>query len=262
MFHYTKAILRVGPRLLGACLGTFRRWSKHLDKYPFAIRHAKFRELSKKTNIALQVDLQFFGLENIPKDDVFFLVSNHTSAYDPLPILIAIDQPTSFVGKMELTNVPLLKTAIKALDVLSIDREDLRQSLKVMLKVEEELRNKQRNWMIFPEGTRIRDQMLPLAEFHHGTFRPAWKTGTTILPVATWGTYRVLKMHPQFKRYPVFVSFLKPITKEDYAGLNTSDLAEMTRNMIQKEITYHLRPLDHKVMSERKEKAYRFNKII
>ena len=262
MFHYTKAVLRVGPRLVGACLGTFQRWARHLEKYPFPLRHAKFRMLSKKTSDALQVDLHFFGLENIPQDETFFLVSNHLSAFDPLPILIAIESPTTFVGKMELNKVPLLKTAIKALSVESIDRNDLRQSLKVMMKVENELKNHERNWMIFPEGTRRRDQMLPVAEFHHGTFRPVWKTGTTILPVATWGTYRVLKMHPQFKRYPVYVSFLKPLRKEDYEGLNTSDLAEITRKMIQKEITYHLRPLDHKDMSERKEKAYKFNKIV
>jgi 1-acyl-sn-glycerol-3-phosphate acyltransferase len=68
------------------------------------------------------------------------------SAFDPLPILIAIEEPTTFVGKMELNKVPLLKTAIKALDVESIDRDDLRQSLKVMMKVENELKNHERNW--------------------------------------------------------------------------------------------------------------------
>ena len=97
---------------------------------------------------------------------------------------------------------------------------------------------------------------------HDSDERPAQKAKVTILPAATYGTFRVLKMHPQFKRYPVSISFLKPITPEEYADLNTSDLAELTRNMVQKEITYHLRPLDHKIMSERKEKAYKFNAIL
>ena len=68
MFHYSRAVLRVGGRLLANCLFTFSRWSKHLDKYPFAQRHARFRILSKKTADALQVDLHLFGLENIPQD--------------------------------------------------------------------------------------------------------------------------------------------------------------------------------------------------
>ena len=262
MFHYTKAVLRVGPRLFHACAFTFARWAKHLERYPFPLRHAKFRKLSKQVADALNVEFHVFGLENIPQDEAFFLVANHMSAFDPLPFLINIDSPTTFVGKEELTRVPLLKNAIKALEVRTIERDNLRQSLKVMLEVEEDIKKKERNWMIFPEGTRIRDPLLPVAEFHHGTFRPAWKTKTTILPAAMYGTFRVLKMKPQFKKYPVYISFLKPITAEQYAGLNTSDLAEMTHKMIQKEITYHLRPLDHKDMSERKEKNYRPDMII
>ena len=262
MFHYTKALFRVGPRLLHACLGTFKRWSRHLDKYPFAIRNAKFRYLSKKTSDALNVDLHVFGLENIPTNEQFFLVCNHMSAFDPLPFLATLETPMTFVGKQELTKAPLLKNAIVALDVETIDRDDLRQSLKVMLRVEEDLKKRERSWMIFPEGTRIRDQLLRVASFHHGTFRPAYKAQVTILPAAIYGTFRVLKMHPQFKRYPVFLSFLKPIKPEEYASLTTSDLANMTRDMIQKEVTYHLRPLDHKTMMERKEKAYHFDMII
>ena len=89
MFHYSRAVLRVGGRLVGACLFTFARWAKHLERYPFPLRHAKFRKISKQTSDALQVDLKFFGLENIPQDETFFLVSNHMSAFDPLPFLIA-----------------------------------------------------------------------------------------------------------------------------------------------------------------------------
>ena len=69
-------------------------------------------------------------------------------------------------------------------------------------------------------------------------------------------------MKPQFKRYPVYITFLKPIKAEDYQKLTTADIAKITHDMIQKEITYHLRPLDHKIMSEAKEKNYKFDMII
>ena len=262
MFHYTKAVLRVGPRLFATCAFTFSRWAKHIDRYPFPLRYAKFRRLSKKVADALNVEFHVFGLENIPQDETFFLVANHMSAFDPLPFLINLEKPITFVGKSELKKVPLLKNALTALDVKLIERDNLRQSLKVMMEVEEDLKKKERSWMIFPDGTRIHDPLLPVNEFHHGTFRPASKAKITILPAAMYGTFRVLKMKPQFKKYPVYISFLKPITAEHYAGLNTSDLAVMTQKMIQKEITYHLRPLDHKDMSERKEKNYRPDMII
>ena len=262
MFHYTRAILRVGPAILKSCLFTFRRWAKHIDKYPPELRGTYFRKLCKRVSGALHVELNFFGLENLPKEGNYFMVCNHLSAFDPLPIMIGCGKATAFVGKMELTQVPLLRTAMKALEVECIDRDDLRQSLKVMLKIEADLKKGTKNWMIFPEGTRLRDQLLPVAEFHHGTFRPAYKAKVPIVPIAIYGTYRVLKMHPQFKKYPVYVSFLKPLYPEEYNGLATSDLAEMTRKQIQQEVTYHLRPLDHKTMSENKEKAYHSDMIV
>ena len=262
MFHYSRTLLKVGPRILALSLFKFSKWAKHPERYPMALRYATFRDISRRVSNAMQVDLHVFGLENIPADQTFMLVCNHMSAFDPLPFLMTIEKPTTFVGKMELNKVPILKKAIKALEVESMDRDDLRQSLKVMLRVEDDLRKHNKNWMIFPEGTRIRDQLLPAAEFHHGTFRPAVKSNSLILPAATYGTFRVLKMKPQFRKYPVYISFLKPITPEEYASLNTADLAELTRRLIQKEVTYHLRPLDHQIMSERKEKNYRFDQLI
>lgn len=262
MFHYTKAVLRIAPSLVSNFIFRYPRWAKHIEKYPPELRFSSFRRMVRRISDALHSDLTVFGLENLPKDTNYFLASNHMSAYDPLPVMIAIERPTTFVGKMELQRIKLLKMAMDALEVECIDRDNLRQSLKVMLKVEDDLRKGYKNWMIFPEGTRIRDQLLPVAEFHHGTFRPAQKAKVPIVPLAVYGTFRVLKTKPQFKRYPVFVSFLKPIMPEDYQGLTTSEIAEMARKEIQKEITYHLRPLDHKTMSENKEKPYRFDKII
>ena len=83
---------------------------------------------------------------------------------------------------------------IKGIDGQYIDRNDLKQSLRVMMNVEADLKNKRdKNWIIYPEGTRNRDVMHNLKMFHHGTFRPAVKAGVPIVPVATYGTFRVLQ---------------------------------------------------------------------
>ena len=262
MFHYTKAILRVGPRLLGFYLFYLYRWSRHLEKYPRDMRFAKCRKLIQAIGRALNTKVTVFGLENLPKDETFFMVSNHMSAFDPIPYISNVDGNMTFVGKKELMDLPILPAAMTILEGEYIDRDNLRQSLKVMLKVEDDLKNHQKSWMIFPEGTRIRDQMLPVGEFHHGTFRPAMKAKVPIVPAAIYGSFRVLKTKPQFKIYPVFISFLKPIYPEEYQGLSTADVAAIVQKRIQREVTYHLRPLDHKTMSESKDKKYRFNQIV
>ena len=262
MFHYTKAVIKVVPRIFTTYFFYLKKWAKNIDKYPRELRFSKMRWISDKIVKALGVDLHVFGLENIPNDTNFFLVSNHMSICDPLPYLMTYQKPMAFVGKIELLKAPFIPTAMKVIESDYIDRDNLRQSLKVMLKVEDDLKKHEKSWMIFPEGTRIRDQMQRVAPFHHGTFRPAVKSGVPIVPAAIYGSFRILKMKPQFKKYPVSISFLKPLTIEQYQNMNTSDIAELMRDNIQREITYHLRPLDHQLMNENKEKNYRFNELL
>ena len=262
MFHYSKAILRVGVPLLWQYFTRMKRWAKHLDRYPSEVRFVKIRKIIKSINDALQVDLTIFGLENLPKDPTYCMVCNHMSAFDPIPFIINSERHLTFVGKKELLKAPFIPVAMQVIEGEFIDRDDLRQSLKVMLKVEEDLKKGKKSWMIFPEGTRIRDQMLPVGDFHHGTFRPATKARVPIVPAAIYGSFRVLKKSPQFKKYPVSISILKPISPEEYVGKTTAEVASFVHEQIQREITYHLRPLDHKIMSENKDKKYRFNQIL
>ena len=261
MFHYSKAALRIGIPLLATYFFTLKRWARHLERYPRERRFVKVRKIVGGISNALQVDITVFGLENLP-DTNFCMVSNHMSAFDPIPFMMSYKKPLTFVGKKEILKTPFIPTAMKTVEGVYLDRDNLRQSLKVMLHVEDDLKQGEMSWMIFPEGTRIRDKLLPVADFHYGTFRPAMKAEVPIVPAAIYGSFRVLKKKPQFKRYPVYVSFLKPIMPEDYKGKSTGEVAIEAQNRVQREITYHLRPLDHKNMSEKKEKNYRFNALI
>lgn len=262
MFHYTKAILRVVPRIIVTYLFSLKKYAKHIDKYPRELRFGKMRELSRRIIRAFNGEIQVFGLENLPQDTNFYMVSNHMSMIDPLPYMVTYEKPLTFVGKIELQKMPMVPNAFKAIEGEYIDREDLRQSLKMMLRVEEDLKQGNKSWMIFPEGTRIRDQLLPVQPFHPGSFRPAMKAGVPIVPAAIYGTFRILKSKPQFKKYPVLISILKPLLPEFYDKMPSSDVAELTQKEIQREITYHLRPLDHKIMSESKDKKYCFTQVL
>lgn len=262
MFHYTKAIFRVVPRIIVTYLFTLKKYAKNLAKYPRELRFGKIRAISRRIIRAFNGEIQVFGLENLPMDTNFYMVSNHMSMLDPLPYMVTYEKPLTFVGKIELKKMPMVPTAFQALEGEYIDRENLRQSLKMMLRVEEDLKKHNKSWMIFPEGTRIRDQLLPVQPFHPGSFRPAMKAGVPIVPAAIYGTFRILKSKPQFKKYPILVSFLKPLFPEFYDKMPSSDVAELAQKNIQREITYHLRPLDHKIMSESKDKKYRFTQVL
>ena len=262
MFHYTKAVLRAVPRIIVTYLFSLKKYAKNIDKYPRELRFSKMRRLANTIVRAFNGEIQVFGLENLPIDTNFYMVSNHMSMIDPLPYMVTYEKPLTFVGKIELKDMPMVPVAFQSIEGEYIDREDLRQSLKMMLRVEEDLKKHNKSWMIFPEGTRIRDQLLPVQPFHPGSFRPAMKAGVPIVPAAIYGTFRLLKSKPQFKKYPVLLSFLKPLLPEFYDKMASSDVAELAQKTIQREITYHLRPLDHKIMSESKDKKYRFTQVL
>lgn len=72
-----------------------------------------------------------------------------------------------------MANVPLLKQTFKCMKVYMIDREDIRQSMQVIMDVTEEVK-KGRNYLIFAEGTRSK-MGNKLLEFKGGSFKAATK---------------------------------------------------------------------------------------
>jgi len=127
------------------------------------------------------------------------------------------------------------------------------------MKLTDNLNNSSRNWVIFPEGKRNTDQMALCSEFHHGTFKAAIRSNTPIVPAAIYGTPRVLHLSPEYKKFPIFIQFLKPIKPEEYADLSTKDIASHVQEEIQRALSFHLRPIDHAYLSKRYSKRYRFN---
>ena len=257
MFHYTKAVFKVGGPIINGYFSYLRKYKKNLTD-SIETRYNNVHTLVNKITKALQADIIIEGLENIPKNNNNFFVPNHISNYDPLLILSIFDKVTTFVAKKEIEKFPLVGLAVKGIEGIFLDRQNLKQSLKVMMKVEEDLKNNMRSWVIFPEGTRNKDNMRLMLPFHHGTFRPAVRANVPIVPVAIYGTFRILKLKPQFKRYPIFVKFLKPIMPCEYQNTSTQDLADLTKSLIQKAVSFDLRIKDDKYMAKQSKK-YRFN---
>ncbi len=73
------------------------------------------------------------GLENIPDRHVLF-VSNHQSNFD-IPLLMGyVPKFKGFVAKIELEKVPVISWWMKKMNCLFLDRNDMRQSLKVIIQ--------------------------------------------------------------------------------------------------------------------------------
>ena len=257
--HYGRAVAIAGAPIIWDYFKWMRKYAKNPTKYPFEKRYKDVQKLLRTLSLGFNVEYHVEGLEKLPEGIVSF-ACNHLSAYDPVTLICVLDRPCTFVAKKELEKAPFAGKVINGINGLFLDRHDLKQSLRVMMKVEDDLKNKKdKDWIIFPEGTRNKDHTSNMLSFHHGTFRPAVKAGAPIVPVAMYGTFRVLKKSPKYKKYPVFIRILKPIYPSDYANMTTEEIALMTRREIQKVVDYQLRELDFKYM-KKIDKKYRFNK--
>lgn len=195
--------------------------------------YATIKKVTKAANKAGRVTIESHGLENIPKENGFMFFPNHQGLFDVLVFLESCPVPFSFVIKKEASNIILLKQVIAALKSISIDREDIKQSMQVILQVSEEVK-KGRNFLIFAEGTRSKmgNRLLP---FKGGTFKSAVKAKCPIVPCALIDSY---KPFDEKSIAPVTVKliYLEPIHYEEYAPMKTTEIAEMVKGRIEEAI--------------------------
>lgn len=240
-----RAGIKVAPSVIFAYFSWMIKYGRHPEKYPLEQRYKKLHKLTKKIFDALHGEAHVFGLENLPKETSYF-VCNHLNETDPLILLSVLDKPTTFVCKKEIENYPFAAKCVNTIEGEFIDRKDLKASLKTMMKVEEHLRKGDKNWIIYPEGTRNRDERGLLLDFHYGTFKAPYKAQVPIVPICIYGTQRLLDRKYHFKKYPVYIEFGKPLYPDEYKDITSKEIALIIKERIQTMLSYHARQFDKK----------------
>lgn len=188
--------------------------------------HWGFRTVEKLTGSKVTVK----GLENIPKDRPVVYISNHQSIYDIVVTYSRIPGLCGFIAKKSLLEIPILGWLMKRLYSLGIDRENLKDGLKVILKAIDEAKNGI-SICIYPEGTRSKDG--EVHEFHAGSFKVATKSGCPVIPVAVNGTRGILEYHfPNIKKSNVTLTFGKPIETKNMSRDEQKELPKRVREEI------------------------------
>lgn len=134
-------------------------YAKHVDKYTEEERYKMLRFIDRRAIKGGNIFIDIHGQENIPKKNGFMFFPNHQGLFDVLAIMQACPRPFSVVMKKEVKNIPFLKQVFTCMKAYAIDREDVRQSMRVIQQVTKEVKAG-RNYLIFPEGTRTKNLML------------------------------------------------------------------------------------------------------
>ncbi|MDD3138193.1 MAG: lysophospholipid acyltransferase family protein [Lachnospiraceae bacterium] len=205
-------------------------YANHVDKYTEEQHYKMLSFIVERANKGGNVTIDVHGQENIPAENGFLFYPNHQGFYDVLAIVAACPRPFSVVAKKEVENVQFLKQVFSCMRAFLIDREDVRQSMQVIINVTKEVQ-KGRNYLIFPEGTRSK-QGNHTIEFKGGSFKAATKAKAPIVPVALLNSFVPFDSHTT-KQITVQVHFLKPLLYEDYKDMKTIEIAELVRGRIQ-----------------------------
>ena len=184
----------------------------------------------------VDVDLIVTGLENIPNEQSYMITPNHTSLADGMLFFTIFNDPLAFVSKAEAKKVPVARELLLTMGNIFMDRNNLKEELRVMKKVRKSLLEDNQKWIIFPEGTRTKDPNFKVGEFKAGTYKFPMSINKKIIPCAIYGVTRVFDGKYNLKKYPVHVHFFKPFTKEDYKSLSTQELALKCQTMIQEKV--------------------------
>lgn len=173
------------------------------------------------------------GKANLENLSPMIFVSNHASYVDAIILIGILPAGVLFTAKKEFGKIPVLRTLLKKLGYLSIDRMDFVKSLENK-KMIENLIEDGNSVVIFPEGTFT--YATGLRPFKLGAFTVAVDTGTAICPVTLKGTRAILR-GDQFFAKPgrITITAGKPVYP------NEKSWDEMTRlhGLIRAEIAKH-----------------------
>lgn len=177
------------------------------------------------------VKLTVIGEEHVPKDQAVLYVGNHRSYFDVVMTYARCPRLTGYVAKIEMLRYPLLRSWMKNLYCLFLDRKDLKAGLKTILQGIDYIKNGI-SICIFPEGTRNHhDELLP---FKEGSLKMAEKTGCPIIPMAITNSAEILEDHmPFIHSCHVILEYGEPILVSELSKEEKKFLGAYTQQKVQ-----------------------------
>ena len=174
------------------------------------------------------------GLENIDKKQSYIIVINHTSMVD-IAALYFLPLNFRWVSKREVFRIPYMGQMLSLHGDIAIDRGRGTESMKKVIADGKMWISRGASIAIFPEGTRSKDG--EIHRFKQGAFLLAKEAGVAILPVVMNGTGTTIKPNKMYNwRNHLKLSVLKPISAEEVAGTDASELASKVQGLMTEEL--------------------------
>ena len=171
----------------------------------------------------LVVKYRFHHPERMPQTGAFVLAPNHYSEIDPVVIGAAtwkLGRAPRFLAKASLFKNPVVGWFLRTSGQIPVERAGSKSH--AALRAAEELVEKGRVVIVYPEGSLTRDPDLWPMRGKTGAVRIALERDIPIVPVAHWGTQALLprygKKISMFPRKTIDVIIGEPLDLSAYRG--------------------------------------------
>jgi 1-acyl-sn-glycerol-3-phosphate acyltransferase len=131
---------------------------------------------------------EVYGLERLPAGNAVY-VSNHQSNFDPVLIFPRLGKHLRFIAKRELFRIPIFGAALRATEMIPVDRNSSEHDREVVSQAADAVRTRL-SILFFAEGTR--DPNGILRPFKKGAAVLALQAQVPLVPLAVAGTKDVM----------------------------------------------------------------------
>ena len=171
---------------------------------------------------------------NIDPKKSYIIIGNHTSVMDIMVLLKVIYLPFVFVGKIELSKLPVFGYLYKKSNIM-VDRKSPKSRKEVYDQVVDFIK-KGNSIAIYPEGG-VPDPKLLLAPFKNGAFRMAIEHRLPIIPIVYFDNKRKFP-YDFFKGSPgtLRVKILPVIQTNKLSLKDVDELKNFSYNLIYNEL--------------------------
>ena len=177
------------------------------------------------------------GQEFLPAEGGYVMYSNHQGKFDSLGIMSAHPKPCTIVMDAYRSRLPIVDSFIDLIQGSRLDKHDMKKQMATILKIAEEVKQGRR-YIIFPEGGYDHNRN-DMQDFMAGSFKCAVRAKAPIVPVAIIDSYKAFGIN-SLRKVRTQVHFLEPIFYEEYAGMKTTEIADLVKARIAEKIQAQL----------------------
>jgi 1-acyl-sn-glycerol-3-phosphate acyltransferase len=187
----------------------------------------------------LAVRFRMHHAERMPQVGAFVLAPNHYSEIDPVVMGVVswkLGRAPRFLTKASLFKNPVIGWILRTSGQIPVERAGSKSH--AALRAAEELVEKGRMVVVYPEGSLTRDPDLWPMRGKTGAVRIALERGIPIVPAAHWGTQALMPRYGKklslFPRKTIHVAIGEPLDLSAYRGrpLDQASLLKATGELM------------------------------